>query len=330
MKIILKITNVVLIATFVLGIFSCSSDDDGNIIIPTDSIVVAATADTELSLLVTALGLADGDLVSLLNGAGPFTVLAPTNEAVQAYLTANNYADINAVPTDELEQLLLNHVIPGEVTSTALTNNGAGYAETASTAGPNESTISIYYNTTDGVVFNGRAEVTTPDILASNGIIHKIDAVIGLPDITTFATADPNFSRLVEGLTAYTFDYANTLQGPGPFTVFAPNNTAFDALLTTDDTWNVPGDIPEMTLETALNLHVIPNLNVREADLTNGNVTTVSGQVTIDATARTVADGANPPNVSTITVTDIQATNGIIHMIDGVLLTPIEIIIPGK
>ena len=326
MKIISKIANAVIIAVLVLGVSSCGSDDDGNIIIPTDNIVVTATADTDLSLLVAALAAADGDLVSVLSGTGPFTVLAPTDEAMQAYLTANNYADIAAIPTGELQQLLLNHVIPGEVSSTTLTNNGAGYTATSSTAGPAGATISIYYNTTSGVVFNGVSTVTTPDITASNGIIHKVNAVIGLPDVTTFATADPNFSRLVEGLNAYSFDYVATLQGNGPFTVFAPNNTAFDALLATNTDWNTPADIEETALTTALNIHVIPNENIREADLTDGNVTTLSGQITVDTVASTVTDGANPANVAAIIATDVQATNGVIHMIDKVLLTPIEII----
>jgi len=324
MKIISKIINVVVMAAFVLGVSSCGDDDDGNIIIPpTENIVAIASADTDLSSLVAALTAADGDLVSVLNGTGPFTVLAPTNDAMQAYLTANNYADLAAVPTDVLQQLLLNHVIPGEITSSTLTSNGAGYAQTASTAGPDGSAISMYYNTSNGVVFNGGAQVTTPDVAASNGIIHKINAVIGLPDVTTFATADPNLSRLVEGLTAYSFDYVTTLQGSGPFTIFAPNNAAFDTLLATNMDWTNPGDIDETALQTALELHVIPSVNVREADLTDGNVTTLSGQITIDATAKTLTDGSDPANVSTIIGTDVQATNGVIHVIDTVLLSSI-------
>ncbi|MBQ4804295.1 fasciclin domain-containing protein [Aquimarina sp. MMG015] len=322
MKIISKVTNAIVITALILTASSCGDDDDGNVIIPTDDNIVAiATADSDLSLLVTALAAADGDLVSVLNGSGPFTVLAPTDTAIQAFLTANNYADISAVPTDELQQILLNHVIPGEVSSTTLTNNVAGYTETSSTAGPNGSTISMYYNTTNGVVFNGGATVSTPDIAASNGIIHKIDAVIGLPDVTTFATADPNFSRLVEALTAYSFDYVTTLQGEGPFTVFAPNNTAFDALLDVNNDWTVPGDIDETVLTDALNLHVVPSTNIREADLVDGNLTTLSKEITVDATAKTIRlDGNDAASASAIIFTDVQATNGVIHVIDEVLL----------
>ncbi|WP_378183898.1 fasciclin domain-containing protein [Aquimarina sp. SS2-1] len=321
MKIISKITNAIIIGALILGVTSCSDDDDGNIIIPENNIVVTATADTDLSLLVTALAAADGDLVSVLSGAGPFTVLAPTNEAIQAYLTANNYADINAIPTAELQQLLLNHVIPGEFSSTALTNSGAGYENTASTAGPNGSAISIYYNTTSGVVFNGGATVTTADIEASNGIIHKINAIIELPDVTTFVTADPEFSSLVAALTAYNFDYVNTLKGNGPFTVFAPNDTAFDELLAVNDNWNVPADIDETVLSNALNLHVVPDSNIREADIVDGNLTTLSKEITVNATAKTIKlAGNDDASASTIIATDVQATNGVIHVINKVIL----------
>ncbi|MBW1294893.1 fasciclin domain-containing protein [Aquimarina litoralis] len=323
MKIISKIMCALICTVLISSTFSCGSDDDGNIIIPTENIVTIASGDTDLSLLVTALAAADGDLVSVLNGTGPFTVLAPTNAAMEAFLTANNYADINEIPTDELQQILLNHVIPGQITSASLISNGSGYEQTSSTMGPDGTSLSIYFNATNGVVFNGTSTVSSADISASNGIIHKIDTVIGFPDLTTFATADPNLSRLLEGLTAYSFDYVTTLQGDGPFTVFAPTNAAFEDLLATNPDWNAPADIDETTLETALNLHVIPNANVREADLTDGEVATIAGQISIDATAKTVSDGADPANVSTITSTDIQTTNGVIHLIDKVLLMPI-------
>ncbi|GAA0728819.1 hypothetical protein GCM10009430_38250 [Aquimarina litoralis] len=323
MKIISKFTYAVFCTVLVLGTYSCGSDDDGDVVIPTDNVVTIATGDSDLSLLVSALTTADGDLVSVLNGDGPFTILAPTNSAMEAFLTANNYADINAVPTDELQQILLNHVIAGEISSSDLINDAAGYEQTSSTAGPNGSALSVYFNTTDGVVFNGSATVSTADIAASNGIIHKIDAVIGLPDLTTFATADPNLSRLLEGLSAYNFDYVTTLQGDGPFTVFAPNNAAFNDLLATNVDWNTPADIEETTLESALNLHVLPDANVREENLTDGNVSTIGGQVSINATAKTVSDGSDPATVSNIVSTNIQTTNGVIHLIDKVLLNPV-------
>ncbi|GAA3509337.1 fasciclin domain-containing protein [Aquimarina addita] len=331
MKIISKITRFAMIAALVLGVSSCDDDDDGGTpdTPATLNIVELAIADTDnLSSLVAALTAVDTqegvDLIATLTGSTNYTVLAPTNEAFQTFLDDNNYADLSEVPLEVLTMVLKNHVIEGTVEAADLAAEGAGYTTTLADAGPDGNLLSIYYNTADGVEFNGVSSVIDADIAATNGVVHVVDAVIGLPDVTTFATADTNFSSLVEGLTAYNFTYVSTLQGEGPFTVFAPDNAAFDALLATNDDWNAPGDIDELTLGGALTLHVITDANVRAADLTDGDVTTLGGDVTIDATAATITDGSDPAVVSTITATDVQATNGVIHMIDTVLLTPLQ------
>lgn len=217
--------------------YSCKLDDGDIIIIedPTEdplNIVETTLATEDLSNLVAALQAADGDLVSVLNGDGPFTVLAPTNAAFETFLADNNFGSLANVPTDVLSQVLLNHVITGEVISTDLVSSGAGYANTnARVAGGNA--MSIYFNTTNGVTFNGISSVTSADVVGTNGVIHAIDAVIGLPTVVDFALADPTFETLVTTLTRsdLTFDYVTTLstdavKSPAPFTVFAPTNTA--------------------------------------------------------------------------------------------------------
>ncbi|MDY8133995.1 fasciclin domain-containing protein [Aquimarina sp. 2201CG5-10] len=326
MKFISIISKVVIVTALVLGTTSCSDDDD-NIITPpvTLNVVETAQANTNLSKLVAALLAADGDLDTVLSGTGPYTILAPTDTAFDTFLTDNGFnTDLSDVPTDLLQKILLNHVISGTVRSSDLqSGDGTGYTNTLSTSGPGDTNLSLYYNSNNGVKFNGVSTVTTADTEATNGIVHIVDAVIGLPDVTTFVTADPNFSRLLEGLTAYSFDYVTTLQGNGPFTIFAPNNDAFDALLATDNTWNTPGDIPEATLESTLNLHVASGSNTTESDLTDGEFNTLGGGVLIDATAKTVTDGSDPVIASTIVSTDVQAANGVIHVIDKVLLTSI-------
>jgi len=328
MKIISKITKLTIIMALVLGVSSCN-DDDNEVTVPTMNIVELAIADTDnLSSLVAALTAADTqegvDLIGTLSGTTEYTVLAPTNEAFQTFLDDNDYADLAAVPLDVLTSILKNHVISGEVKKEALeADGGAGYTTTLSDAGVGGNLLSLYYNTSDGVKFNGVSTVTTADIAATNGVVHVVDAVIGLPDVTTFATADPNFSSLVEALTAYNFEYVDILQDEGPFTVFAPNNDAFDTVLALDELWTTPADITLETLKTALNLHVIVEDNIKEADLTDGSVFTLGGMLTVDATAKTLADGSNPTVVSNILATDIQATNGILHAIDNVLLQPI-------
>ncbi|MBQ4820233.1 fasciclin domain-containing protein [Aquimarina sp. MMG016] len=323
MRFISIFSKAAIVAALVFGTTSCSDDDD-NIITPPVVLDIVETAQTtaDLSSLVAALGVADGDLATVLGGDGPYTVLAPTNDAFEKFLTDNGFnTDLSDVPTDLLQAILLNHVISGEVRSSDLeSGDGAGYRSTLSPGPVDDTNLNLYFNTSSGVQFNGISTVTTANIEATNGIIHIVDAVIGLPDVTTFVTADPNFSRLEEALTAHDFTYVTTLQGDGPFTVFAPNNAAFDALLATEDTWNVPGDIQKATLETALNTHVISGKNLREADLADGEETTLGGGILIDATNKTVSDGSDPVIESSIITTNVQAANGVIHVIDNVLL----------
>lgn len=157
----------------------------------------------------------------------------------------------------------------------------------------------------------------------SNGVIHAVDAVIGLPTVVTFATADATFSTLVSALTRPDQpDFVAVLStsagtAPAPFTVFAPTNDAFADLLTELGETSLDA-IGAATLTATLNTHVIAGANVRAEDLTSGDVATLGETITIDATNATITD----PNgrVSTIIVTNVQASNGVVHAIDKVIL----------
>ena len=216
-----------------LSLFTVSCDDDDNydngVCCAGSSIVDLASQTESLSTLVSALQVTGLD--ATLSSPGAFTVLAPTNDAFDAFLTSINAASLDDIPVDVLTNVLLNHVIIGEVQSSSLNN---GYASTQTISGASGTNMSIYINTDNGVTFNGVSSVTTADVVASNGIVHIIDGVIGLPSIVTFALADPNLSSLVQALTAY--DYPQSFVGllsitagsaPSPFTVFAPVNSAF-------------------------------------------------------------------------------------------------------
>ena len=282
------------------------------------TVVDQALANPAFSSLVAALSAADGDLVSVLSGAGTFTVLAPDNDAFTTFLNGTALAD---VPTDALANILLNHVLGSVVTSTDLVGLGAGYTNTLGT-GPGSNNLSLYYNTSNGVMFNGVSTVTAADIVASNGIIHAIDTVIDIPTVVTFALADPNFSTLVTALTDLTptTDFATILSDTeGLFTVFAPTNDAFAAI-------TVPTD--ETVLANILLHHVVGDLNVTSGDLTpNGNTVapTLQGEnltITLPGTNGNIADvtdGAGNSDIGIIAV-DVQAGNGIIHVINKVAL----------
>ncbi|MDG2052870.1 MAG: fasciclin domain-containing protein [Flavobacteriaceae bacterium] len=284
-------------------------------LITEQNIVDLAIATPELSSLVAALTAAD--LVGALNGDGPFTVLAPTNDAFANFLSDNGFATLDDVPVDVLTQVLLNHVISADLTSTDLVTAGSGYTNTLASGADNNS-MSIYFNTSNGVTFNGTSSVSQADITASNGVIHIVDAVIGLPTVVTFAAADPTFSTLVTALTELTpaTNFVEILQGEGPFTVFAPTDEAFSALP------SIPDEEP---LTQILLYHVVAG-NIASADLTNpGNTTamTLQGEdIIVTMPEATITDASGNTDIGIIAV-DVQAVNGIIHVINKVML-PLE------
>ncbi|WP_350287067.1 fasciclin domain-containing protein [uncultured Croceitalea sp.] len=287
-----------------------------------------AIGNENLQNLVAALTAANGDLPGVLRGDGPFTVLAPTDAAFEAFLDGQELGDI---PVDVLTNVLLNHVIDGALFAADLTTAGAGYDNTKATNADGDN-LSIYFDTSDGVVFNGGSSVVDglADIKASNGVVHVVDQVIGLPTIVTFATSNVNFSTLVNALTELTpgtpfADILARTEGGNmdeinpDFTVFAPTNTAFSELEA----------IPEEDVLTQVLLHhVIGGSNVRSGDLTNpGDTTapTLEGDditITLPGTGENIAnvtDGSGNTDAGIIAV-DVQAVNGVIHVLNKVLL----------
>ena len=316
MKTIFKTSLLILLSVVV---FACSNDDD-NTTDQNDEGTIAAfvAANAEYSSLLAALDRAN--LVTTLDGTDQYTVFAPNNAAFSAFLSDNGFASLNDVPVDVLTSVLLNHVVAGTAESTDLST---GYVNSLATYGDTSNNLSMYVNTTSGVTLNGISNVTVADISASNGVIHAVDAVIGLPTVVTFATADATFGSLVAALTRSDQpDFVSVLStpfgtSPAPFTVFAPTNDAFANLLSELGASDL-SDIETATLTATLNTHVIAGANVRAEDLTDGDVTTLGGDITIDASNANITD----PNgrVSNIVVVNVQASNGVVHAIDKVIL----------
>jgi uncharacterized surface protein with fasciclin (FAS1) repeats len=327
MKIFKNLFKTVLILAVSLTIFTSCSDDDDDYTpaqIPvTNTIVDFVSGNADYSILLEALQLADGNLPSVLSGEGPFTVFAPNNAAFTAFLSANNFNALSDIPTDILSQVLLNHVVSGNGVSSTLTT---GYVSNLSTATPGGGNMSMHINISDGVVINGISTVTTADISVDNGTIHAVDAVIGLPTVVTFAVADPNFSVLVTALTRedLTFDFVGTLStangtDPAPFTVFAPINQAFLDLLEELGVDSLD-DIDEPTLDATLKMHAVAGANVLAADLSDDmTITTLGGDITANVIGETSLTDSSD-RVSNIIAINVQASNGVIHAIDKVLL----------
>jgi uncharacterized surface protein with fasciclin (FAS1) repeats len=300
---------------FVFAIFSCDTNDDAGQIInnnPTTFEIIANSPDH------TALeqALVNADLVNVLN-SGTFTVFAPTDDAFSTI-------DLGGFSPDDIRNVLLNHVITGNVESTDLAN---GYYKTNATetySGENNQ-IDIYINVDGGVVLNASATVTSPDLTASNGTIHVVDQVISIPHIVTLAAANPNFSNLETALIQE--NLVPTLSSdasPAPFTVFAPSDTAFQAFLdesTTDNLETIDDVLSLPFLSDVLAYHVLGNTAVRSGEITDG-LTPITLQTetitlnTLDGVSITDQNG----RVVNVISTDVTGANGVIHVLDNVIL----------
>ncbi len=294
-----------------LAFTACKDDDDDP-----KNIVEVASANTDLSTLVAAVQRAG--LVEALSGTDKITVFAPTNAAFAALLTSLGLTKLEDVPVDVLKNILLNHVVSGEVRSTAL---ATGYVETLLPFGTTSSYLNNYVDLTSGVKIGG-SSVTTADVNASNGVVHIIDKVIVPPTVVNQALNNPNFSILVAALTRADLgvDYVTLLSGTGPFTVFAPTNAAFTALLAELGFADLNA-IPAATLNAVLQYHVVNGANVLSTQLTNQQVVTTFGGSTfkVDLTGGAkIVDGQN--RISNIIATDVQGSNGVVHAIDKVIL----------
>ena len=181
----------------VIGLASCSSDDDNT---PAPQTVVDIAVANGLTSLAAALEATN--LVSVLEGEGPFTVFGPTNAAFDTLLAATGI-DLNNMSAAELAavtNILLNHVIVDEnISASELVTGVAGYKKTEA-IGPNGENLSIFYAAVSDVVLNGQSTVTGADKTASNGVLHIVNTVIALPTIATFATTNSALEDLVSAL----------------------------------------------------------------------------------------------------------------------------------
>lgn len=270
---------------------------------PADIVTTAVSAGSFKTL---AAALTAADLVETLQGDGPFTVFAPTDEAF-AKLPAGTVENL-LKPENKalLTAILTYHVVPGNVMAKDVVK-----LTTATTV--NGQRVDI--RTKDGKVMIDNAAVTKADIGCTNGVIHVIDSVIMPADKDIVATAvnAGSFGTLVTAVKAA--GLVETLQGPGPFTVFAPTDEAF-------------GKLPKETLASLLKpenkdkltailtYHVVPGRVYADQVVKTPSATTVQGgKVTFK-----VDGGKAMINDANIVATDIETSNGVIQVIDAVIL----------
>ena len=299
-----------LVAMIAIGMFvltSCQKDDDNNDNNMNDapkSIAAIASADPQFSILVQALTKAD--LATTLSQSGTYTVFAPTNDAFNALFSKLGVSGIDQLSAEALRPILLYHVLGSKAISSGLTS---GYVSTLSPAFAGRF-VSLKIDVSGSVMLNSSASVSKADILASNGVIHVINQVLLPPTVADLAVANSNFSTLVSALSGA--GLVPALSDPaGTFTVFAPTNEAFAQLT------SVPNDLKPILLYHVLGSTLYAN------EVTTGYAKTLSTYQThpMDMYINT-ASGVKINNSASVVLADVVGTNGVIHVIDKVLLPP--------
>ncbi len=280
---------------------SCDATDDPAIVDEPGTIVAVAREAGSFSTLLTALEVAS--LSGALEGKGPFTVFAPTDQAFAA-IDPEVLNDLLA-DSERLAAVLTYHVVPGLFRA----DDVAGL-----TSAPTLNGKLVGISLAGGTVRVDDAVVTQTDIAAANGIIHVIDRVLlpePIADIVQIARGAGIFNTLLAAVEAA--GLTSVLKGEGPFTVFAPTDEAFSA---------IPVEALNALLQdkgaltSVLTYHVAPGTLTANQVLARSHLSTVNGAT---ATISIANDGSARIDGALIAVTDIEARNGVVHVIDRVI-----------
>jgi uncharacterized surface protein with fasciclin (FAS1) repeats len=299
--------------TLAVALAACGSSSDDPAPAADPNLVALAQSNPNLSILVEAVVAAN--LQGTLSGTGPFTVFAPTNDAFAALLAELGVTKADLLANKPLLTAVLTyHVLPAKVLKA-----GVPLGKAITTV--EGSIFKIDQVGSDLVITDGRnrtARITATDIAAANGVVHVIDKVI-LPadkNIVETAASLPDFSILVEAVVAANLQ--GTLSGAGPFTVFAPTNAAFAALLTELGVSKADLLANQALLTKVLTYHVLAG-RVLKADVVPGTQpATVEGETfSIDASL-VVTD--RRMRTAHIVATVVLTSNGVIHVLDRVIL----------
>jgi transforming growth factor-beta-induced protein len=305
-----KITMLTLVVSLMLLGSSCNNDSSDPNISPTQDVMQVADATSNLSTLVAAIDAAS--LRATLAGSGPFTVFAPTNDAFAA-VDADVLTFLLATPA-ELSKVLTYHVVSGKVMSTDLSSGPVNTLNTGQ---------SVTVDLSSGVKIND-ASVTTADVETTNGVVHIIDKVMipenldlsgMLPSAAEAAIATSELSTLVSilSLPGLSDILAAASDDDAEITVFAPTNDAFAAVLTALGLTSI-NEIPESVLLDIVTYHIV-GAAALSTDLEATTYETLNGEsVTVD-----LSSGVKI-NEASVSSADIEVSNGVVHIIDGVLL----------
>ena len=278
----------------------------GSIIVnsPSNSMYDIVSNSNDHTTLKTAIDTCSLD--GVLSGNGPFTLFAPTDAAFNNLPAGTVTALLNDIPA--LTQILQHHVVGDSVMSSMLTNG-----QIVTTLLGTDLTVTI--NSTG--VFIDNAQVTVADLIADNGVVHVIDVVL-IPATATNSVYDivsnsTSHTTLKTAIDACGLD--GLLDGPGPFTLFAPTDAAFN-LLPAGTVSALLNDIPQLT--DILKHHVVGD-SIMSGMLSNGQIVTTLLGTNITVTINS-ANGSVYIDNAMVTLADLNADNGVVHVIDAVLM----------
>jgi len=280
-------------------LYSGCSEQKADIV---DTAVSAGTFNT----LATAL--TEAGLVDVLKGEGPFTVFAPTDDAFAKLPEGTVEMLLEPENVEQLRTILTYHVVAGQVMAEDVVG-----LDTATTVSGQRLDITV----DGGNVMVDKAMVTQTDIEATNGVIHVVDSVLmpATGTIVEVAEKAGSFGTLLTAVEAA--GLKDVLMGEGPFTVFAPTDDAFAALPAgTVESLLKPANLEK--LQTILTYHVVSGRVYSDAVLEMEMVKTLADM----EAAVSVMDGKVMIGEAGVVKTDIEATNGVIHVIDAVMLPP--------
>ena len=313
-----------------LTLIACSNDDDNNTPPPAEELNIVETAQATPSLSILVDAVIKADLATTLSSDGPFTVFAPTNAAFEDLLDGmDGYNSLDDFDTpaeiDLLTTILTYHVISGEIMAADLTDGAMPETVQGETVEVDLDGGAKLIDATDTP-----ANITTTDIETTNGVVHLIDKVLlpeGVwdelnPTIADFVAGNPDYSSLLAALEVA--DLTGALDSDDVnYTVFAPNNDAFDTFLS-DNGFATLGDVPVDVLTQVLLNHVI-GMEAFSGDLTTTYISTLATEPTSENNLSMYINtdsGVKINGISSVTTADINVRNGVIHAVDEVIGLP--------
>jgi transforming growth factor-beta-induced protein len=320
--------KLMLVASTATVLAACGSDDDDSAPVSRPGTLAEVATSAGFGALVAAADKA-GLVAALSDPKADLTVFAPTDAAFNSLAKSLGFADANAMVTAldgaTLAKILTYHVLPTNETAAELIAGGATQATLFSLTPGTPTTLAV--STTMGVKLTdaalNQATVIGADVAASNGVIHVIDKVLvppGVLNVVQMAQSNPTFSVLVEAVVAA--NLAGTLSDTmKSFTVFAPSDAAFVAALTELSTTKADL-LARPDLGAILTYHVVSG-NVRAADVVAlpkpATVPTLLAGKTFSVDSNLAITDGNA-RMAMLVATDVIASNGVIHVIDKVLL----------